>query len=105
MDHIKIFAPGSAEHLALTRAAALMTGLSPNGWRYFVGDTYFDFGQGWLWTTILCEHSSDAVLGCFQAINPAIQKSILQAESAEELLEIAKAYFLRDLCLDTLKSA
>ena len=49
--YIKIFEHGSEAREKLNRAAHILTGLSPKGYRYYVGETYFDFGQNWKWTT------------------------------------------------------
>lgn len=53
METIRIYSPESTEHRRLTLAAYELTRRSPTGTRYDVGDTYFDLGQGWQWTTII----------------------------------------------------
>lgn len=72
---IDTFKPGSWEHEQLRIAAEMLTEKSPNGYKYYVGDTYFDFGQDWMWTTILC--NSGSPWGDYQAITPAQQEIII----------------------------
>jgi len=71
---IRKFERGEDGYKRLALMAALLEYKSPNGWPYEVGETYFDFGQGWKWTTILCR---GGVCGGFQAVNPAEQERIL----------------------------
>ena len=75
-SYIKVFTPDSAEFGRLQAAAEQMTKRSPRGYHYYVGDTYFDMGQGRVWTTIL----SDG--GCFgyQALTPREQEQILTGD-------------------------
>jgi hypothetical protein len=51
------------------------------GKKYHVGETYFDYGQDWKWTTLL----KDSDYGSVQALTPAEQKMILSANTAQEL--------------------
>lgn len=41
------------EYEWLLCAAAALECASPNGTKYNVEDVYFDFGQDWMWTTIV----------------------------------------------------
>ena len=79
---IKIFPRDSKEHKLLELAAALLTVKSPNQYRYYVGETYFDYGQDWKWTTILCEDGSHG----YQALSPKAQELILN-EQIEEAVD------------------
>ena len=72
---IDVFQPGSWEHEQLRIAAEMLTEKSPCGFRYYVADTYFDLGQDWMWTTILCHSGSD--WGDYQAISPSQQEEII----------------------------
>lgn len=72
---IDTFKPGSFEHEQLRIAAEMLTEKSPKGYRYYVDDTYFDLGQGWKWTTILCDSGSP--WGDYQALTPAQQEEII----------------------------
>ena len=42
---IRTFERNGNEWDRLNMLAALLTAHSPNGWEYFVGETYFDYGQ------------------------------------------------------------
>ena len=63
---ITTYEPGSPEYIALEAAAKLLEVASPNGTKYKVGDCFFDYGQNWMWTTILAEGKN----GSWQALNP-----------------------------------
>lgn len=61
---------------------------------YTVTDVYFDFGQDWMWTTIVCDYTT--VLedgrkydGSYQILCPNDYSKILEAESSKELDNIA----------------
>lgn len=71
--YIKVFNADSPEYARLQAAAELMTKRSPLGYHYHVGDTYFDFGQNWVWTTILCD-------GGYQALYPRDQERIITGD-------------------------
>ena len=72
---IDTFKPGSWEHEQLRIAAEMLTEKSPKGYKYYVGETYFDLGQGRLWTTILRERGGSYWV--FQAITPEQQEEII----------------------------
>lgn len=57
---------------------------SPNNERYWVEDTYLDFGQDWMWTTI-CGESK---WGGHQVLNPREWNEIMMAESLHDLAKI-----------------
>lgn len=58
---------GTKEYTALEAAAKLLELASPNGTKYEVEETYFDYGQDWVWTTIVAH----PVKGMsWQALNP-----------------------------------
>lgn len=73
---ISIFQKGSKEYKLLESAAALLTAKSPNSYNYCVGETYFDYGQNWKWTTILCDNGERG----YQALCPVEQEMILNGE-------------------------
>ena len=72
---IDSFKPGSWEHEQLRIAAEMLTKKSPNKFRYYVGNAFFDLGHGIGWTTILCD--SGSIYGVYQAITPAQQEIII----------------------------
>lgn len=72
--YIRTYSNESPEFARLQRAADIMTARSPKGYHYYVSDTYFDFGQDWIWTTILCD---GGMFGGYQALTPAEQERII----------------------------
>ena len=79
MDTIKTFAPESIEFARLRAAAILLTAKSPNHYTYYVDETYFDFGQNWRWTTILCKGKACR----YQALCPRDHESIVLGHDLE----------------------
>lgn len=96
MDEIiKIFEKGTHEYERLEDAARMMTEMSPNEWHYSVQDVYFDFGQGWMWTTVICDDRG------YQALTPKEQISVLYGDLYEEdLEETLNAVFDDKFCPD-----
>ena len=94
--YIKCFAHDSPERDKLNRIAQILTGLSPLGYHYSVGETYFDYGQGWKWTTVLSDGGN---FGGYQALNPAEQEKIILADIAE-LPRIAQEILAGKFCPD-----
>lgn len=88
-DSIRMYKKETEEYKKLQRAAMKLTEASPRKRKYFVGNTYFDLGQGWEWTTVLCETQ----YGAYQALNPYQQSAIVKSESDEDI----KAVVLRVL--------
>lgn len=67
----------------LSAVASVLTAVSKNGFSYRVRDTYLDYGQGWMWTTII--DSRDV-----QILSPRDWKEIVQATTADELFSAIK---------------
>lgn len=78
----KTFAEESEEWAQLQKAADKLTDLSVKNYKYFVGNTYLDFGSGWQWTTILAKKPNEIE---FQVLSPLSWRNILNAQSEEEL--------------------
>ena len=98
---ICIFEKGTEEYKKLEAVAAMLTAFSPNKRRYYVGETYFDYGQDWKWTTVLCEGGE---WGAYQALYPAQQEKIIFfAESAKDLAEVVESVFADKFCPDKKK--
>ena len=57
---------------------------SPNGTRYKVEDTWFDYGQRWPWTTIIAYHKNGQ---SWQAINPAQHELILFSDDIQKTVD------------------
>lgn len=79
---IATFERHSREYKALEAAAALLTALSPHGTAYMVEETYFDFGQGWKWTTVIAHRSNG---DSWQALNPREQDMITDECTLESI--------------------
>ena len=91
---ISTFKPGSYEHEQLRIAAELLTQKSPTKTDYKVGETYFDYGQNWKWTTIL---ALSPKLGVYQALTPREQEQVILSH---DLNATTDEYFTDRLCLD-----
>lgn len=100
MKSIRIFEKNSREYHLLSAAAEIMTVLSRNGYEYRVSETYFDYGQDWKWTTILCHRPGEGYQWDFQALCPRLQEQIVTAQSIEDLAAAIEGYFQSDNCLD-----
>lgn len=71
----------------LVAVASILDALSPNGYHYEVEDTYLDFGQNWMWTTI----TRDSSWGGCQVLCPRDWKLVVLATNADELLDAVKS--------------
>ena len=96
-NHIALFEQGSPEYNRLVAAANRMNTLSPRGLHYYVGDTYFDYGQGWMWTTIL---RVDDMFGSVQVLCPAEQRNIVNAAKISDIEAAVERYFAGKWCTD-----
>lgn len=78
----KTFTEDSEEYKQLEKAADKLTNLSVKNYKYFVGNTYLDFGSGWQWTTILAKKPNEVE---YQVLSPLDWRNIMNAQSEEEL--------------------
>jgi len=62
--------------------AKMLEALSPNEATYTVEDTYLDYGQDWMWTTIICRKDNSSC----QILSPRQWKMIEKAETLEYLV-------------------
>jgi hypothetical protein len=92
-SHINVFKHGSVEREKLEKAATLMNILYESEGHHYVGETYFDLGQGWKWTTILCERPNGD--WTIQALCPRDQEAILMSTNGKELLAAVNGVFAR----------
>lgn len=102
MSCIKIYEKKTPEYDKLRRAAAILTGLSPNGYKYEVGETYFDFGQDWKWTTILCHCTGRGFTDTYQALSLAAQERVILSP-VEELPAVCADVLAGKFCPDRIK--
>ena len=94
MENIRIWNPGTPEYARLERAAKILTETSPRKCVYKVENAYFDYGQGWAWTTIICYPPDNGY--SYQALYPAQHEKILTSENLLETLAeiVQEAYWL-----------
>ena len=78
---IRIFNKSDEEYKKLQVAANLLS-LFDNV-DYYVGETYFDYGQNWKWTTILKKNLGWG--GNTQVLSPKDQENIIFADSLKAL--------------------
>ena len=78
-----VFQPGSWEYEQLRIAAEMLTQKSSNGYKYYLGNTYLDFGRGLTWTTILCDRGTGQDWDEYQAITPAQQEEIILSKDLD----------------------
>ena len=96
-DYICVYKKNSERYDKLAMAAALLTNRSPNFWTYSVGETYFDYGQDWKWTTILCNGGGH---GGYQALTPKEQEMILLSETCDQMRDTVDEILRDEGCLD-----
>lgn len=94
--YIKTYKLGDPEFENLYKLADILTRKSPNKYVYYVGDTYFDLGQNWMWTTVLCRGGWSS----YQALSPREQEEAILAKSDAELEKIADSVLSDKYCPD-----
>ena len=77
MNTIKVYPRNSDERVKLTEAARELTRISGNGTVYTVEETYFDYGQNWMWTTIIAHRQSG---DSFQRLCPRDHEKIIMSK-------------------------
>lgn len=75
---------GTKEYKNLVAVARMLEAVSEKDRKYIVKDTYFDYGQNWMWTTIIRE---DREWGGIQILSPRQWESIIFVNNAKELAE------------------
>ena len=81
MNAITTFEHGTPEYTRLEKAAAILTAASDHGTVYSVEDTYFDFGQKWMFTTLIAHRTNG---DSYQALSPIEQEDLLCTEDLFE---------------------
>ena len=98
---IKVYKDIDMEHEKILKAAMKLTEYSPNRYKYYIGNVYFDFGAGLMWTTVLCDKGCGR--GSYQALCPRDQKSIILAETDEQIEVIVREILADEYCPDKVK--
>ena len=81
MNHIAVFARDSEERRRLDVVSQILNLFS--GLETSVQETYFDYGQGWKWTTVVGRRKDDDRDAPFQVLDSARQKLVLPGSMAE----------------------
>ena len=100
-NHIRVFSAFADERRHLMIAADILNELSPRGYKYSVGETWFDYGQRWAWTTILCETDKG---DSYQALSPAEQEAIIVATTYGEIELICSRILADKFCPDKIEN-
>ena len=86
MEIIRTYSPDTDEYARLETASKVLTAVSPKHITYTVEDTYFDYGQGWEWTTIIA-HRPDGEE--YQVLYPRdYEKILLTDDMLSTLVEV-----------------
>lgn len=80
---IAVYPDGTPKRARLERVAQLLNGKTGTD-NFRVAETYFDYGQDWSWTTVLCATDS-SFTDEYQYLYPAAQEKLLYC--AEDVLE------------------
>lgn len=89
-EMIRTYSPDTDEYKRLTVAARVLTDVSVKGIVYTVEDTYFDYGQRWMWTTIIANDPSSS-FGSYQALCPRDYERILLTDDLLTTLSAIRA--------------
>lgn len=90
---IKVYPNGSNEHRLLETVASELTKRSAAGFTYDVEDVYFDFGQDWMWTTIVVHTPSNE---SWQILSPRDHERIIYALDLRGVINDIKKNLYRD---------
>ena len=96
MSTIRTYEKGTQEYNYLNMMADILTEKSPNGYKYHVGDCYFDMGQDWMWTTIIVDKRNG---DSYQALSPVEHERIIFSRG-EGLNQIATDILNDKYCPD-----
>ena len=103
MSFISTFKYHTPEREKLEAAAKMLTVFSPKKFTYYVDETYFDYGQDWKWTTILCEGNDyGSCINTWQALSPRQQENIIMADTPNAMADAVMGVFNGDFCVDKL---
>lgn len=78
-----------------TAVASILTAYSPHKAEYVVENTYLDYGQKWIWTTIIRYGHNEC-----QVLYPVDWQNIVKADTMEKLFEVVKNIVKHDCGLD-----
>lgn len=81
----RVISKNEREYKNLEFVAKALEISSPNNAQYIVEDVYLDFGQRWMWTTIVRRGFREC-----QVLSPREWEEIMLADGVRELAEIAE---------------
>lgn len=90
VELIRTYEPDTEEYKKLMTASTILTAISPKGITYTVDDTWFDYGQNWMWTTIIAYDPSTS-FGSYQALCPRDYENILLTDDMLTTLTAIRA--------------
>ena len=94
-DFIKEYFPGTPEYQKLKIAAQMLTTFSTKEIEFLVEDVYFDYGQDWIWTTIIAHDPKETgILHSWQALSPRQQEPIILANNPLELANAVNDFLI-----------
>lgn len=82
---IKVYPQGTLERKRLGDFCTVLHDIT--GGKFEVQDIYFDLGQDWWWTTIVCKDQN------YQILNPHQHNDIIKGYEDECIDEIVETYF------------
>lgn len=84
MDTIRTYAPDSEAVLKLKLACYELMNRNEHGTKFSVQDTYFDFGQRWMWTTIIAKRKNGDT---WQILSPRQHEDILNSDDISQTVD------------------
>lgn len=87
----RVLMSNEKEYKNLVAVAKMLEATEEDSLEYRVSDCYLDFGSRLMWTTIIVHdpREDDKVLSSWQLLNPREWREITQAETIQELADIA----------------
>lgn len=82
MAHERVLDQREEAYENLNYACDVMFATSKNGYKYEVEDVYLDYGQKWMWTTIVCYGDNNS---SWQVLSPRDWAIITEAKTLEEI--------------------
>ena len=83
----KVLDSNSCEFYKLQKVAEIIEKKCNNTIKCVIEEVYFDYGQNWIWTTIVATRKTDG--SHWQMLYPPIWEEILMANHDSELEQIA----------------
>ena len=93
-EFIRVYAPNSDEMVKLKLACYELERLSRHGTRYYVEETYFDFGQNWTYSAIIADKGNGDT---WQAVCPRdYERILLSTDIADTCRQIVSSKYFYD---------